>query len=158
MIRQTGSRSLSEAKGFGHIEAYIQSGLRPSEYYRRHNFTEYQFHKWLGRYNKSAHPELFATKSKSSTVEKLFHPVRFGKESATSSPAKDWCTAISQKRAESGRPLLCGALRFLLLCTVPPAPAFRVVEQLDLLRGKLHPLGGIFQRLLKLSPGMRPTA
>jgi len=53
---RTCSPPLSEAEGFGHIKSYLQSGLRSSEYYKRHNLSEWQFYSWRKRYF-AAHPE-----------------------------------------------------------------------------------------------------
>ncbi|MDR0698028.1 MAG: transposase [Tannerella sp.] len=55
MSKQTGAHKLSETEGLAHIESYLSSGLRPSEYYRKHNLTEYQFYNWRIRYQ-SVHP------------------------------------------------------------------------------------------------------
>ncbi|MDR0742777.1 MAG: hypothetical protein LBF05_00245, partial [Tannerella sp.] len=44
MSKQTSAHKLSETEGFAHIESYLASGLRPSEYYRKHNLSEYQFY------------------------------------------------------------------------------------------------------------------
>ena len=49
--------------GFSHIESWLRSGLRPSEYYRRHTLSEHQFYSWRRRYL-SAHPELSDTGTK----------------------------------------------------------------------------------------------
>jgi transposase-like protein len=71
---------LSEEEGLAHIASYLRSGLRPSEYYRRHNLSEYQFYKWYRRY-RSVHPELSERKAKYPLEEKQFHEVKFEKES-----------------------------------------------------------------------------
>jgi len=64
------SRPLSQSEGFGHIENYYRSGLRPREYYRQHGISEWQFYNWRKRYL-SSHPHM----ESSSIPEKKFHPV-----------------------------------------------------------------------------------
>jgi transposase-like protein len=71
---------LSEEEGFAHIASYLRSGLHPTEYYRRHNLSEYQFYKWYRRY-RSVHPELSVTKVKCPQEEKQLHEVKFEEES-----------------------------------------------------------------------------
>jgi hypothetical protein len=44
------SRPLSQSEGFGHIENYFRSGLRPAEYYNQHGLSEWQFYSWRKRY------------------------------------------------------------------------------------------------------------
>ncbi|MDR0745929.1 MAG: hypothetical protein LBF17_05490 [Mediterranea sp.] len=71
---------LREEEGFAHIVSYLRSGLCPSDYYRRHNMSEYQLYKWYRCY-RSVHPELSVTKAKSSVEENRFHEVKFEEES-----------------------------------------------------------------------------
>ena len=68
--RKFPARPLSESEGFAHIESYLRSGLRPSEYYQRHDISEWQFYVWRKRYL-AAHPQ----ESASFESEKQFHPV-----------------------------------------------------------------------------------
>jgi transposase-like protein len=84
MSKQTGAHKLSETEGLAHIESYLASGLRPSEYYRKHNLSEYQFYNWRRRYQ-SVRPELFASRSKPAVFRKEFHEVKFIKESVSDS-------------------------------------------------------------------------
>lgn len=65
------SRPLTESDGFGHIESYLRSGLRPSEYYKSHGLSEWQFYTWRKRYF-SAHPK----GTLSASPGNQFHPVR----------------------------------------------------------------------------------
>jgi hypothetical protein len=75
MSRQRRIESMCESEGFSHIEAYLRSGLRPSEYYRSEGISEYQFYNWRRKYM-SLHPELSGGKSEPSDVEKGFHKVK----------------------------------------------------------------------------------
>jgi len=65
------SRPLSQSEGFAHIEAYIESGLTPAQYYRSHNLSEWQFYQWRKRYI-SVHPNAL----QSGKPKKRFHRVR----------------------------------------------------------------------------------
>jgi len=65
------ARPLSRPEGFAHIENYYRSGLRPTEYYKQHGITEWQFYFWRKRYL-SLHPEA----ENSGSAEKKFHPVK----------------------------------------------------------------------------------
>lgn len=68
--RKPQSRPLSESEGFSHIESYLRSGLRPSEYYQQNNLSEWQFYTWRKRYL-SSHPAALS----STKPEKQIHPV-----------------------------------------------------------------------------------
>lgn len=69
--RKTPSRPLSESEGFSHIESYLRSGLRPSDYYQQNNLSEWQFYTWRRRYL-SSHPDALASKK----TDKQIHPIR----------------------------------------------------------------------------------
>jgi transposase-like protein len=86
MSGRTSFSHLSEAEGFSHIESRLRSGLRPSEYYRRHNLSEHQFYSWRRRYL-SAHPELSDTGPPASSGKKQFQEVKFDKDSVEFSPS-----------------------------------------------------------------------
>jgi hypothetical protein len=76
MSRQRRKKGVSELEGFAHIEAYLRSSLRPSEYYRSEGLSEYQFYNWRRKYL-SVHPELSGSKSETSDEGKRFHKVKF---------------------------------------------------------------------------------
>jgi hypothetical protein len=56
MEKRKSTHQLSRSEGFGHIETYYQSGLRPSQYCKQHGITEYQFYGWRRRYHQE-HPK-----------------------------------------------------------------------------------------------------
>ena len=64
-------RTLSRSEGLAHIENYYLSGLSPSQYYRQHGISEFQFYSWRRRYL-SLHPE----SESALKVKKRFHPVK----------------------------------------------------------------------------------
>jgi hypothetical protein len=57
MEKRKSTHQLSRSDGFGHIENYYQSGLRPSQYCKQHGITKCQFYGWRKRYL-IEHPEL----------------------------------------------------------------------------------------------------
>jgi hypothetical protein len=65
------SRPMSQSEGFDHIQAYLRSGLRPSEYYKSHNLSEWQFYQWRKRYLQQ-HPEVVPPVCANN---KKFHPI-----------------------------------------------------------------------------------
>ena len=67
---KSNSRPLTHSEGFGHIENYYLSGLRPRDYYKQHGISEWQFYSWRRRYL-AIHPQ-----AESSNLQtKKFHPV-----------------------------------------------------------------------------------
>ena len=66
-----GVHHLTQSEGLSHIENYYRSGLRPSDYYRQHGLTEYQFYGWHKRYL-TLHPEVESLAG----AKKKFHPVK----------------------------------------------------------------------------------
>jgi len=67
------SRPLSQSEGFGHIENYYRSGLRPHEYYSQQGISEWQFYRWRKRYLAVHHQAEMSTKAENG---KKFHRVR----------------------------------------------------------------------------------
>ena len=67
------SHPLTQAEGFGHIENYYRSGLRPCEYYKAHDITEWQFYSWRKRYLQThPHPQV----APAAGTGKILHKVR----------------------------------------------------------------------------------
>jgi len=65
-----GVHLLTQSEGLSPIENYYRSGLRPSDYYRQHGLTEYQFYGWRKRL--TLHPEVESLAG----AKKKFHPVK----------------------------------------------------------------------------------
>ena len=71
MDKRTLSPPLSRTEGFRHIEHYYRSGLRPSQYYKQHGITEWQFYSWRQRYLRE-HPAI----EHPAIADKVIHRIR----------------------------------------------------------------------------------